>query len=467
MARKLFGTDGIRGKANTYPMTVEVALKIGQAAGLVFNNGHRKSKIIIGKDTRLSGYMIESALAAGLLSVGADVYFIGPMPTPAIAQITRSFAADAGIVISASHNSYEDNGIKFFDGNGFKLPDEVEEKIELLFDSEINTEEISGDLIGKAHRIGDARGRYIEFAKSSINSMSLKGLRIILDCANGSTYHITKYILMELGAYVILRNVNPDGKNINESCGALHPELLKEDLLREHADVAIALDGDGDRLIMLDEKGNVIDGDHILMIAALDMMAENKLKKNTVVVTHYSNLGLTKAIENAGGKVVKVKTGDRYVLEEMVKEGYNLGGEQSGHIIFLDETTTGDGTIAALQILKVMKKTKKKLSELASTMEKFPQVHLKVNVAERKELHELPNVSAKIIEIEDKLGGFGRVLVRPSGTENLLRIMVEGSDEGIIQSYAEEIAEEVRKEIENIQSNPEQIVEEVVKEIGN
>ena len=445
MARQLFGTDGIRGKANTYPMTAEVALKIGQAAGLVFNNGHRKSKILIGKDTRLSGYMIEYALASGLLSVGADVYLVGPMPTPAIAQLTRSFAADAGIVISASHNPYEDNGIKFFDSNGFKLPDEIEEKIELLSQSEIKTENFSGELIGKAHRIGDARGRYIEFAKSSIGSMSLKGLKIILDCANGATYHITKYILQELGAYVILKNADPDGKNINESCGAMHPELLKEELLKERADVAIALDGDGDRLIMLDEKGNVVDGDQILVISAVEMMKENKLKKNTVVVTHYSNLGLTKAIEDAGGKVVKVKTGDRYVLEEMIREGYNLGGEQSGHIIFLDETTTGDGTIAALQILKVMKKTKKKMSELASLMSKFPQVIVNVEVTEKKDMDEMPQVISKISEIETKLGNFGRILIRYSGTQNLLRIMIEGPEDTMIYNYAREIAAEVKK----------------------
>lgn len=451
MARKLFGTDGIRGKANTFPMTTEMALKLGQAAGIVFNNennnGKRKSKIIIGKDTRLSGYMIEYALAAGLLSVGADVYFVGPMPTPAISHITRSFAADAGIVISASHNPYQDNGIKFFDSEGFKLADEVEEKIEQLADSEIATHDISGDMIGKAHRIGDARGRYIEFAKSSINNISLKGFKIVLDCANGATYHITKYILSELGAEVILRNCFPDGKNINEKCGALYPELLRDEVLNRKANLAIALDGDGDRVIMLDERGEVVDGDKMMAIAAAEFLKEGRLKKNTLVATHYSNLGLVKAVEDAGGRVVRVKTGDRYVLEEMRKEGYNLGGEKSGHIIFLDHSTTGDGTISALQILRIMKKTGRKLSELCSLMQPFPQVQVNVPIREKKEFSEMSSVTEKIKEVEDSLGEFGRVLVRYSGTENLLRVMVEGSDKKIIQDCAEEIAQEVHKEI--------------------
>ncbi|MEW5896428.1 MAG: phosphoglucosamine mutase [Nanoarchaeota archaeon] len=447
MARQLFGTDGIRGKANTYPMTTEMALKLGQAAGIVFNNGRRKSKIIIGKDTRLSGYMLEFALAAGLLSVGAEVYFVGPMPTPAISHITRSFAADAGVVISASHNPYQDNGIKFFDSEGFKLADEVEEKIEQLTNSEITTHNISGDMIGKAHRIGDARGRYVEFAKSSIDNVSLRGFRIILDCANGAAYHITKYILSELGAEVILRNCLPDGKNINEKCGALYPELLRNEVINRRADLAIALDGDADRVIMLDEKGSVVDGDKMMTIAALDFLREGRLKKDTLVVTHYSNLGLVKAVEDAGGKVVRVKTGDRYVLEEMRKRGYNLGGEQSGHIIFLDHSTTGDGTISSLQMLRIMKKTGKKLSELCSLMQPFPQVQVNVPVREKKELNELNSVTEKIKEVEDSLGQLGRVLVRYSGTENLLRVMVEGSDERTIQDYAEEIAEKVRKEI--------------------
>lgn len=453
MSRDLFGTDGIRGKANVHPMTVDIAMLIGKAAGLVFKNGGRKSKIVIGKDTRLSGYMIESALAAGLLSTGAEVYFVGPMPTPAIAHITKSFAADAGIVISASHNPYEDNGIKFFDGNGFKLPDEIEARMENLVRSDIDTDGITGEMIGKAHRINDARGRYIEFAKNSIGNMSLKGLKIILDCANGATYHVTKYILGELGAEVILRNVNPDGKNINEKCGAMHPELLKNDVLIEQADLAIALDGDGDRVIMLDEKGGIVCGDRLMAIAAVEMLREGKLKGNTLVITQYSNMGLVKCVEENGGRVVRVKNGDRYVVEEMRREGYSLGGEQSGHLIFLDHTTTGDGTISALQILRIMKKTGKKLSELGSCMSLFPQVNLSVEVDEKKPLEEMAGLQMLVKEISRKLSGRGRLLVRYSGTQNILRIMVEGEDEAEIRNYAEEMANEVKKEIRNASGN--------------
>ncbi|MBI4983478.1 phosphoglucosamine mutase [Candidatus Woesearchaeota archaeon] len=447
MSRKLFGTDGIRGKANIYPMTTDVALRIGQATGLIFKNEGKKSKIILGKDTRLSGYMIESALAAGLLSTGVEVYFVGPMPTPAIAHITKSFAADAGIVISASHNPYEDNGIKFFDGEGFKLPDELEEKIEQLALSEINTEKIVGDKIGKAHRIDDARGRYIEFAKSSIGNLSLKGLKIVLDCANGAAYHITKHILGELGAEVVLKNVNPNGKNINEHCGALFPELLKEDVLREKADLGIALDGDADRLIVIDERGEVVDGDSLMAISALEMMKKGELKQNTLVVTEYSNFGLVKTIEEAGGKVVLVKSGDRYVIEEMRRSGYNFGGEQSGHLIFLNCSTTGDGTISALQILKIMKTTGKKLSELCTIMKKYPQILLNVEVKEKRKIEEMPEVEKKIKEIEHKLKNEGRALIRYSGTQNMLRIMLEGKDEAQIKEYAQEIAEVVKSNI--------------------
>ncbi|MBU0459224.1 MAG: phosphoglucosamine mutase [Nanoarchaeota archaeon] len=444
--RKLFGTDGIRGKANTYPMTVDIALKVGKAAGIILRNG-KKCKVVIGKDTRLSGYMIESALAAGLLSMGIEVYFVGPMPTPAIAHITRSFAADAGVVISASHNPYEDNGIKFFDAHGFKLPDDVEEKIEQLALSDLNTDNITGEDVGKAHRISDARGRYIEFAKNSIKNMSLKGLKIVLDCANGAAYHVTKYILTELGAEVILKNTFPNGKNINERCGALYPELLRDDVLLENADLAIALDGDADRVIMLDEKGEVVCGDRMMGIVALEMLREGTLKQNTLVTTVMSNLGLTKAIESAGGKVVQTKVGDRYVVEEMRKNDYNLGGEQSGHIIFLDHTTTGDGTISALQILRTIKKSGKPLSELAAGIPMYPQLTLNVEVKEKKNLEEMPSVLRKIKEIEEKLGEEGRVLVRYSGTSSKLRIMIEGKIKEELNNYAQQIADEVRKEV--------------------
>ncbi len=446
--RQLFGTDGIRGEANLYPMTAEMAMRIGQAAGLVFKNGHNhRCKVVIGKDTRLSGYLLEFALASGFLSVGIDVYFLGPMPTPAIAHLTKSFAADGGVVISASHNPYYDNGIKFFDKDGFKLPDEVEEKIEKLALGNMEEEEIRGDQIGQAHRVNDARGRYVEFAKASIKNLSLEGLTIVLDCANGATYHITKYILSELGAKVILKNANPDGKNINEKCGAMHPELLKEDVLRENADLAIALDGDGDRVIMLDEKGNVVNGDFIMAICALQMLKEERLNKKTLVTTCYSNLGLIKAIEDAGGEIVLASVGDRYVIDEMRKNGYNLGGEQSGHIIFSDLATTGDGTISSLQILKMMKETGKKLSELCQVMEIFPQVLLNLEVRERRDLAKMLAVTAKIKVIEEKLGKLGRVVVRYSGTQSILRIMIEGQDKKEIERYAQEIAFEVKKEI--------------------
>lgn len=445
MAPALFGTDGIRGKANVYPITAKMALKIGRAAGMVFQEGHKHTcKVVIGKDTRLSGYMLEFALAAGLLSTGIEVYFLGPMPTPAIAHLTKSFAADGGIVISASHNPYYDNGLKFFDKEGFKLADEVEMRIEALALNGIDTDHISE--VGQAHRVNDARGRYIEFAKNSIRNCSLEGLTVILDCANGATYHITKHILTELGAKVILKNATPDGKNINEYCGAMHPDLLKEDVLREKADVAVALDGDGDRLIMLDELGNVINGDKILAIAAIQLQKENSLFQNTIVTTPYSNLAFVQAMEERGIKVVSVQTGDRYVIEEMRRCGYNLGGEQSGHTIFSDHSTTGDGTISALQILKIMKDSGQRLSELSKIFTDYPQIALNVEASEKKPLEEMPNLVSKIKEVEQRLGKWGRVFVRYSGTQPLLRIMIEGRDKAEIERYAQEIAAEVKRD---------------------
>ncbi len=443
MAPVLFGTDGIRGKANLYPMTAKMALKIGRAAGMVFQEGHHhQCKVVIGKDTRLSGYMLEFALAAGLLSTGVEVYFLGPMPTPAIAHLTKSFAADGGVVISASHNPYYDNGIKFFDKDGFKLADEVEKKMESLALDGIDTDHVAE--VGQAHRVNDARGRYVEFAKNSIRNRSLEGLTVVLDCANGATYHVTKYILTELGAKVILKNADPDGKNINEHCGAMHPELLKEEVLRSKADAAVALDGDGDRLIMLDELGNVLNGDKILAIAALQLQKEGKLFQNTIVATPYSNLGMIHAMEEHGIKVVIVQTGDRYVIEEMRRSGYNLGGEQSGHIIFSDHSTTGDGTISALQILKMMKDSGMKLSEFGEVFTEFPQVLINVEVPEKKPLEEMHFVVEIIKDVEQKLGKGGKVFVRYSGTQTLLRIMVEGKDKSEIEKYAQEIAAVVK-----------------------
>jgi len=450
MTRKLFGTDGVRGTANTYPMTPEVAMRLGKAFAEVIgrheNRNHERHKVVIGKDTRISGYMIETALTSGIVSMGVDVFLVGPMPTPAVAHLTKSFAADAGIVISASHNPAEHNGIKFFDRNGLKLPDEVEERIEkLFFSEEIKAEHVKGRLIGKAYRIDDAKGRYIEFAKSSIQNSSLEGIKIVLDVANGAAYSISPDILRELGAEVIVLNSRPNGLNINLDCGALHPELIRKEVAKNKADIGIAFDGDADRVIMVDEKGNDVDGDHIMAISAIRMLGKKKLNKNTLVATQYSNLGLDRAMEKADGKVVRVENGDRYVVEEMLKNGYNFGGEQSGHIIFFDYTTTGDGTIAALQILNIMKETGKKLSELAKCMQRFPQVLVNVPVKEKKDLNRMPGVLKAIKDAEKKLGKEGRIFVRYSGTENICRIMVEGKSGRLIKQLADNVAKEVRK----------------------
>ncbi len=444
--KKLFGTDGVRGKANIYPMNAETALKLGKASAAVFMNGKKRHKIVIGKDTRISCYMIENALTSGILSMGVDVLLVGPMPTPAISHLTKSFGADAGIVISASHNPADDNGIKLFDKDGFKLSDETEKKIEELAFSEIKVEHITGELLGRAKRIDDAQGRYIEFAKNSIDNLSLKGLKIVLDCANGAAYKVSPLIFEELGAQVITINNNPNGLNINDECGALYPEQMKKFVIQYNADIGIALDGDADRVIMVDENANEIDGDQIMALCALNLIRDKKLKNNTIVVTDYSNLGLDKAIKNANGNVVRVRNGDRYVVEEMRKYNYNLGGEQSGHIIFLDYTTTGDGTISALQVLRIMKKTGKKLSELARCMKKLPQLMVNVNVKKKIDFEKMPKVMEKINKAKKKLKNNGRIIVRYSGTQNIARIMVEGINEKEIRKYTKEIADEIKKQ---------------------
>ncbi|MDD5086187.1 MAG: phosphoglucosamine mutase [Candidatus Nanoarchaeia archaeon] len=444
--RKIFGTDGIRGKANTYPMDAQTALKIGMAAASILTNGNKRHKIIIGKDTRISGYLIENALTAGILSIGVDVLLVGPMPTPAIAHLTKSFAADAGIVISASHNPAEDNGIKFFDHNGFKLSDEIEEKIEEIAFSEIKTDHIIREFVGKAKRIDDSQGRYIEFAKSSVDNMSLKGLRIVLDCANGAAYKVSPLIFEELGADVITINDKPNGLNINDECGALYPEKMKKIVVQYSADIGIALDGDADRVIMVDENAKEIDGDQIMALCGSYMKEKGLLKKNTIVTTVMSNLGFEIAMKEKGIKVIRTDVGDRYILEEMKKNNYNFGGEQSGHIIFFDQTKTGDGTISALQVLRIMKETQKKLSELAGCMKKLPQIMLTVEVNEKIDFQKMPKVIEKINKVKEDLNNKGRVLVRYSGTQNIARIMIEGNDEKQIKKYAEEIAEEISKE---------------------
>jgi len=446
---KLFGTDGIRGVANIFPMTPEMVLSIGKATAHVFKEkcGKEKPKFVIGKDTRLSGYMIENALASGIVSVGADVLLVGPMPTPAIAHLTKTLNADAGIVLSASHNPAEDNGIKIFSENGHKLSDNVEDEIEkYVLSGKIKTEHIKGDLIGKAHRVDDAKERYIEFVKASVESMSMKGLRVILDCANGAAYNTAPHILSELGAEVVVLNDRPDGLNINLDCGALHPEKMMEIVKKEKAHIGIALDGDADRVIVCDENGRSVDGDHIIAICAINMKEKGILKKNSVVVTIMANKGFDIAMAKERIKVVKTKVGDRYVVDEMRKKGYVLGGEQSGHIIFSNYTTTGDGMISALQLLRIMKERREKLSKLAECMTSLPQVLVNVDVKEKKDISKL-KVNKNIKDAESKLGEKGRVLVRYSGTQNLCRIMIEGENKREIQKIANDIAKTMKKEL--------------------
>ena len=446
---KLFGTDGIRGVANIFPMTPEMVLSIGKATAHVFKEkcGKEKPKFVIGKDTRLSGYMIENALASGIVSVGADVLLVGPMPTPAIAHLTKALNADAGIVLSASHNPAEDNGIKIFSENGHKLSDNVEDEIEkYVLSGKIKTEHIKGDLIGKAHRVDDAKERYIEFAKASVESMSMKGLRVILDCANGAAYNTAPHILSELGAEVVVLNDRPDGLNINLDCGALHPEKMMEVVKKENAHIGIALDGDADRVIVCDENGRSVDGDHIIAICAINMKEKGALRKNSVVVTIMANKGFDIAMAKERIKVVKTKVGDRYVVDEMRKKGYVLGGEQSGHIIFSNYTTTGDGMISALQLLRIMKERGEKLSKLAECMTSLPQVLVNVDVKEKKDISKL-KVNKNIKDAESKLGEKGRVLVRYSGTQNLCRIMIEGENKREIQKIANDIAKTMKKEL--------------------
>ncbi len=447
--KQLFGTDGVRGVANQDPMTSELALRIGRAAAHVFRDSARRHRIVIGKDTRLSGYMIESALTSGLCSMGMDVLLVGPVPTPGIAFLTRSLRADAGVVISASHNPYEDNGIKFFGKDGFKLPDEVERKMEdLIFSGEIDAIRPTASEIGKAFRIDDAIGRYNEFVKSSIpRGMDLSGLRIVVDSANGAAYKIGPRILTELGADIISLYDQPTGMNINQGCGSLYPEVASRAVIANQAHVGIAFDGDADRVILSDEKGNIVDGDSVMAICALQMMKDGRLKQNTLVATVMSNLGLELAMQQGGGRLIRAAVGDRYVMEKMIEGGYNLGGEQSGHIIFLDHNTTGDGLISALKILTIMKQTGKSLSDLAACMKTYPQILINVKVMERRDLSSIPEISQRMSEIEKKLDGTGRLLVRYSGTEPKVRVMIEGEDQKEIKTLAEALAGIIREKL--------------------
>jgi phosphoglucosamine mutase len=447
--KKLFGTDGVRGVANVYPMTTEMAMQIGRAAAYIFRNGHRRHRIVIGKDTRLSGYMIENALSAGICSMGVDVLLVGPLPTPGIAHITSSMRADAGVVISASHNPFQDNGIKFFSRTGFKLPDEMELRMEeLIFSNSMDSLRPIATEVGKAYRIDDAAGRYVVFLKSAFpKELDLSGLKIVLDCANGAAYKVAPAVLEELGAEVITLGVKPNGININAGCGSLHPEMIGATVRESGADLGIALDGDADRVIFVDESGNEVDGDHIMAICATDMIERKILRKKTVVATVMSNLGLDIAVRRAGGKIVKTAVGDRYVVEEMIRGGYNLGGEQSGHMIFLDHNTTGDGMLSALQVLAIMRRSEKRLSELAHVMTPLPQVLVNVRVSEKKDIRKITEIDSRIRLIESELGETGRVLIRYSGTEPLLRVMLEGEDHGRIDGWAREIADLVAQHI--------------------
>jgi len=428
-------------------MTGEMAMQLGRAIAHVFKDVKGKHRIVVGKDTRVSGYMLETALASGICSMGADVWLVGPLPTPGIAFITTSMRANAGVVISASHNPYYDNGIKIFSQNGFKLPDEMEYRIEeLILSNHLHSLRPTASEVGKAHRIDDAVGRYVVFLKNTFpNQLNLDGLRIVLDCANGASYRVAPTVLEELGATVIPIGVEPDGENINANCGALHPELASRAVLEHGADIGMALDGDGDRIVFVDRYGKQVDGDQILAICGLQMLSERKLKKETVVTTVMSNMGLDRAIHKAGGKLVRTQVGDRYVVEEMVRGGYNLGGEQSGHTIFIDHNTTGDGVLTALQVLAIMKQKERPLDELAKVMEPLPQVLYNVEVKEKRELSEFPEIKKRTKEIEKALENSGRILIRYSGTEPLLRIMIEGEDEKKLHRFAQDLAELVKK----------------------
>ncbi len=451
---KLFGTDGIRGTSNQFPMVPDVVVKIGQAIGYLIRTkkigtGSATNKVVIGKDTRLSGYMIEQALSSGLNSMGIYVQLVGPLPTPGIGYLTRTMRAAAGIVISASHNAYQDNGIKIFGPNGFKLDDHLEKEIETLVaaDDLLKLLPPAKD-IGRTKRIEDAQGRYIVHAKSIFPlENSLDGMRIVLDTAHGAAYKVAPAIFEELGAEVILLGSQPNGTNINDKSGALHPANISQAVVQYRADVGIGLDGDADRIVMVDEKGKILNGDQILAICALHMKSKNQLKNNTLVVTQMSNFGLEKKMRSEGITVVKTNVGDKHVVEEMRKNNYNLGGEQSGHIIFLDHSTTGDGTVAGLNVLAVMRETGKKMSELSNVFQEVPQVLINCRVRKMINLSEIKGYSELLLSKEKQLGNEGRLFIRFSGTEPLIRILVEGVNKTEINQIAEEIASFLEKEL--------------------
>lgn len=447
--RRLFGTDGVRGIANVEPMTSETALRLGRALAYVSKRSPRRHKILIGKDTRLSGYMLETAMASGICSMGVDVLLVGPLPTPGIAFLTRSLRADAGVVISASHNPFQDNGIKLFSGAGFKFPDELELEIEdLVLGDSIDALRPTATEIGKAFRIDDAVGRYNVFAKNCFpRTLTLDGLTLAIDCGHGAGYRVAPEVLEELGARVVPLGVAPDGENINQNCGALHPENLAKAVRAHGAHAGIALDGDADRCILVDEQGEVVDGDEVMALLATQLHERGELAHGTLVTTVMSNLGLHVALRDRQIKIATTPVGDRYVVEEMVRGGFNLGGEQSGHVVFLDHNTTGDGLITALSILALMVERGRPLSELRQVMRRFPQVLVNLRVASKPSVETLPAVAAAIAKAEKTLGDRGRVLVRYSGTEPLLRVMIEGEREALIRDMAEAIADAARAAI--------------------
>jgi phosphoglucosamine mutase len=454
--RKIFGTDGVRGTANIEPVTAETALKLGRAAGHVFKNlqsqsrGRGRHKIVVGKDTRLSGYMLENAVSSGILSMGVDVLFIGPLPTPGVAYVTRSLRADAGIVITASHNPYDDNGIKFFRADGYKLEQKIEREIEdLVFTGGIETIRPTADEIGKAVRIDDALGRYIEHAKASFpRGMTLEGLRIVVDCAHGAAYKSTPCVLRELGAEVIAYGNQPDGKNINQDCGSMHPAMMCQKIWEHRADVGIAHDGDADRVLLSDEQGKLVDGDDILAIAGLDLLAQGLLAEKTVVATAMSNAGLDTAIQAAGGNVIRTAVGDKNVIDEMLRNGFNFGGEQSGHMIFRDYSSTGDGLVCALQILRIMRAHGRPLSRLAQCWTRFPQVVTNILVREKRPFEELDGLNQLVNEAESELkSDGGRIFLRYSGTEPKARLLLEARDPALLDKWTRKISDVIKRHV--------------------
>ena len=442
---RLFGTDGIRGRVNSHPMQPELVLRLGLAAGQYFRNGNKRHRVVIGKDTRLSGYVFESALTSGFCAAGMDVFLVGPLPTPAISFLTRNMRADLGVVISASHNPYVDNGIKFFDKDGFKLADTVEDEIAaMVTDPGFNWDYPAHDQVGRARKIQDSPGRYIVDLKHSFPvGMTLDGLTIVLDCAHGAAYRVAPLIFEELGARVITLGIEPDGLNINKGCGSLHPDVLAAKVREHRADIGLALDGDADRLIVVDEYGRVLDGDQLMAVCAEEMMARGALVGGTLVATVMSNMALEVFMQERGGKLLRTKVGDRYVVEEMRKGGYLLGGEQSGHLVFMEHSTTGDGTLAALQLLRIMVGRQKPISEIAGLLTPYPLKLVNLKVKKKVPFEDVPTIQRAVRDAEAKLGRTGRVLLRYSGTETLARIMVEAQDQSLVDELCAGLAEAV------------------------